>query len=82
MATKTILVCDKCESQEDVMTVELRLDGKKAKLDLCATHRMPVEDLFASSLAGRTAPRKQSPRPIPRAKVTTMDEIEKLKKKP
>jgi hypothetical protein len=50
MATKVTLVCDVCGKDTDTATgrFTITVGGKEAEVDLCATHRRPIEGLLAS----------------------------------
>lgn len=87
----TVTVCDVCEGAP-TRAYEIRNEGRKADVDLCAAHGQPFEAYLAQS-APPPSPARQ--RPLKKAavkkaaakqtsaqkKVYTMDEIEALKKK-
>ena len=49
MATRTIRVCDICESTENVETIEIKTTDRKARLDLCGEHAAPVTHLLVTA---------------------------------
>lgn len=80
MAKVTIVVCDKCGAQgADTASYEIRKGPKRATLDLCGDCAAPVEELLALGPQTRSGPR--SVRRTPRQNVTTIEEIEAMKKK-
>lgn len=82
----TRTVCDQCEG-EPATAYELRSNGRLKRIDLCADHSEPVERLLgdakprgrAAATAKRTATKKVATK-RPSKRVTSMAEIEKLKK--
>lgn len=79
MAKITVLVCDECATQDGVKHYDLREDGRRASVDLCGLHASALEELLTRA---EEAPRRAVRAPRSRArKVTTMDEIEQLKKR-
>lgn len=85
MAKMTVLVCDKCGSQDGVETWQVVHGLEKAVLDLCGACSEPLAQLLTLAAekapAGRSAPRAPRAARAPRAKVTTLEEIEAMKKK-
>lgn len=83
MARKFIIVCDICESDKDVQSWEVRHDGGKKRVELCATHSKPLADVMALGEGGDaaastpSAPRRGGRRP--KVQVTTPEEIEAQK---
>lgn len=78
MAKVTVTVCDACGVQEGVKHYEIRESGRKAVVDLCEAHGEPLEQVLASVANASQRPTKRATRA---RKVTTMEEIEALKKK-
>lgn len=84
MAKMTVLVCDKCQSQDGVETWQLGRGSQRATLDLCSACSEPVAQLLTEAdtkPVAATRPRAVTRARAPRQKVMTMEEIEKLKKK-
>jgi hypothetical protein len=86
VAQISVTVCDSCGSQDGVKKYQIRCGTRQAKIDLCTVHAKPVEELMPSASAPRVATKKTTAKKAPakkaagrRAKVMTMEEIEKLK---
>lgn len=77
MAKVTVLVCDECSSQEQVKHYEVREGGRRATVDLCRTHSKWVEGMLGKPASASQQPRVTRTR---KPKVTSMEEIEALKK--
>ena len=84
----TVTVCDVCKNQnEPTKRYEVKEGDRRASVDLCEAHSQPFEGLMGVGTprkkpgrpAGSQAPRKRAATKRA-ARVTTMDEIEKLKK--
>ena len=78
MAEMVVRICDTCKSQEDVERYEVKEGSRRARIDLCREHSEPLEEVLRNSpspLQGRKTTRSRPRQP------TSMDEIEKLKKK-
>lgn len=77
MAKKTVLVCDECNSMEDVKHYEVREGLRRASLDLCGEHNKAVEELLTNAQAASQRARTIRSRP---RQATTLEEIEALKR--
>lgn len=80
MATINVKVCDKCDIQDGVQTWNLGRQAEVVEVDLCQEHGQTLEEVFASGTKVRrkSTQRRRGPS---RTVVTTMEEIERLKKK-
>lgn len=77
-----IPVCDNCGEREGVEVYTISTGGRKVALDLCETHAAPAVALM-DLLPGEEKPTKPVKRATRRprvSKVTSMAEIEALKK--
>lgn len=79
MAAVTVLVCDKCGSQDGVETYEIRKAAERVSVDLCEADAAPLGELLTIGVKKPSAPRPVRSARAPRQKVTTIEEIEKLK---
>lgn len=78
MAKVTVTVCDQCGAQESVRHFEIKEGVRKAGVDLCGVHSEALDQLLGERLAVAQSPARRTSRT---RKVTTMEEIEALKKK-
>lgn len=78
MAKVTVTVCDQCGAQEDVRHFEVKEGTRRASVDLCGADSIALDQLLAENAPAPQRPAKRAPRA---RKVTTMEEIEALKKK-
>lgn len=79
MAELTVRTCDKCGTLEGVVDYAVSREGQVFNLDLCGEHQVPLEELLTFGTS--KVPRKRRARRSAGANVTTMEEIEALKKK-
>lgn len=78
MAKVVVLECDDCGGRDQVETFEIRQGAARAKVDLCMDHSGLLKDYLKT---GAPKPRQRRvARGTGRGKVTSMDEIEALKK--
>jgi hypothetical protein len=77
VAKITVLVCDECASQDQVKHYEVKESTRRGTVDLCGDHSKWVEELLGKAPKASQKPRASRSRT---RKVTTMDEIEALKK--
>lgn len=76
-----IAVCDRCAEREGVETYTIEGGGSKTRLDLCKTHMEPLValmDLVPEEPV--KAPAKRASRKPRASRVTSIEEIEALKK--
>lgn len=78
MARITVLVCDRCQSQDNVKHYEIKHGAKKATLDLCNEHNQELE---ACLVGAKDATQRRAKRRVQTHKPTTMEQIEALKNK-
>lgn len=77
-------VCDVCEDKDaPTKRYEIRSEGCKVSVDLCAAHGQPFEGYLdtASTRSTRSPQKSTQARRRPARKVTSMEEIEKMKSK-
>ena len=85
VARITITVCDRCESTEGLVAYDVKRDGGRVKVDLCRNHAAELEELIRPLGEASPVPRKRTTKKVAAARgsragrVTTMDEIERLK---
>lgn len=77
MAKITVTVCDECGVQDGVKHYDIKEANRKGSVDLCGVHGASLEQLLGA--APKTTQKPRGTRSRAR-KVTTMEEIEKLKK--
>lgn len=81
MAKVTVTVCDKCGTQEGVKHFDIKEGTRKASVDLCGADSEVLDQLLGAAVPTAQRPTKRASRARAVKKVTTMEEIEKLKKK-
>jgi hypothetical protein len=59
--TREVLVCDVCGSEKDVAVVTVTTDGTEQSVELCAEHRLALQEAVASILTG--SPSLTAPEP-------------------
>ena len=83
MATRRIVItiCDICEQEKDTARVEVKIDTKVRRLDICGTCIKPLEKMFTKGQKPQTRKRrtKAAVETKPSRKVTDMEIIEQLK---
>jgi hypothetical protein len=79
MAKITVTVCDECGAQEGVKHFDIREGTRKATVDLCGAHSIALDHLLGGEPPVAQRPTRTRSRAAKR--VTTMEEIEALKKK-
>lgn len=86
MAQISVVVCDVCRSPDDTKHYTIQDEGGVYEMDLCEAHRKPLEALkdklgpVIPTPARKPAKRAAQARRTPLTKVTSMDEIEALRK--
>lgn len=87
MSRIVVTVCDVCESQDGVVSYEMKRKGAKGRSvqrDLCEKHKAPLESVLAGVAAAPSKPpakKAAAKKSTARKRVTTLKEIEALKAK-